>query len=189
MKCTCAKSGLGFRKWTSFPIAAGSGDNRFSNIPQEPGVYCLRALRMGEFDLATTIARYLESPLFDAVKAMGVASEKLFHDLGVGDGWGWKWYAKDAKKIEAMKTIMVNSDRVLSCPTLYIGCSTSLWDRISGLMEIRHVANHALWAFLHSGWPIELAFRVVTDCKGEEKRLKQAYRNQHDGQLAPFMNR
>src|SRR5260370_8030559 len=163
MNCNCASSGLGFSKWTPFKVAAGAENNRFSIIPQKPGVYCLRALRIGEYDQATTIARYLESPLFDALKAMGVASEKLFHDFELGDGWGWEWYAEDAKRIESMKTIKVGTDGILSCPILYIGCSTSLWHRISGLMEIRHVANHALWAILHSACPIELSFLVLTD--------------------------
>jgi hypothetical protein len=166
---------------------AGDG---FGSIPKKPGVYCLRAQRMGKYNPTKTIARYLESPLFAALQAMGDASEKLFNDSGLGTGWGWKWYANEAKQyMSGLDRIAVSTDGVLPCPILYIGRSSSLWHRVMQLMGIGHVANHPLWALLHSGWPIELAVRVVTDFKEEEHRLKLAYCNGHDGELAPLMKK
>ena len=166
-----------------------TGDG-FGDIPKKPGVYCLRTQRIGDYDQAATVARYLGSPMFAALQAMSNASEMLFNDCGFGQGWGWKWYADEAKqRLESMKAIAVDGDGSLLCPILYIGCSTSLWHRMKQLMEIGHVANHPLWALLYSRWPIELGIRITEDCKAVERQLKQAYRDAHNGQLAPIMKR
>ncbi len=188
MSCECRSTELGFRNWTPFQEAAWDGGQLFGTIPRKPGVYCLRALRIGENDQSAAIAKYLKSPLFAALRAMGNASEKLFNDCGFGEGWGWKWYAKEARdRLDSMKTIVVGSGGDLPCPILYIGCSSSLWHRIKQLMEIGHVANHPLWAQLDSGWPIDLAVRVTSNFKEAEGRLKNAFRKAHGGELAPMM--
>jgi hypothetical protein len=188
MRCECRVSGLDFTGWQRFQDAANVGNRGFGSIPADPGVYCIRAARCGETNPDKIIEAYRGSPLYAAFCRMGDASEDFFQRCHLGTEWGWKWYATYAdERLKRIRSITYDDGGQLTCLILYIGCSKSLQSRMRQLMDLEHTLNHPLWALLYSEWKLELAVQVADGYKGEEARLKQEYRNAHQGRLPPLM--
>jgi hypothetical protein len=180
-------TGFGFADWRRFQEAANDGDKGFGQIPRKAGIYCIRAARVGETNASKIIETYKQSPLYRAFATLFEFSDLFFDSCGFDRGWGWKWYTTDADRdVSKIESISIDAQGNLDCPILYIGCSKSLPRRMREMMYLGHTVNHPLWPLLCSGWVLEIASRPMEDCKGEEHRLKDAYRAGH-GRLPPLM--
>jgi len=182
-KCKCHTStALGFRDWKPFQECA---EERFETIPQEQGVYCFRIGKGDITKLKKIKSAFRESPLVTAFDKMRIVSEKvskasnqLFNDCGLGQEWGLKFpnYA------EALEYDLNGIDELPGndgCPILYIGASDSLRERIKNVMEWKHPLSVPLWAFLYSGWTIQVGVRSITDNWNEEAKIKREYKTDH----------
>src|SRR5262245_66083253 len=89
--CDCRTTALGFTTWEGLTSAAFAGGKVFGNVPQQRGVYCIRASTLGEKEPSKVIERYLQSPLYAALRTLHEASEVFFTSGGMAEGWGWKW--------------------------------------------------------------------------------------------------
>jgi hypothetical protein len=171
MHCKCQLSHGEFATWTRFQEIANTegGTCGFGDVTLEPGVYCIRVSRLGETDPDIIVQRYRDSQVYRALQTLYDASKHFFDSCGFGPAdWGWSGYVEDANKrlerLARVRGVIINGSGELHCPILYIGCSnSSLQRRMGESMWLAHTVNHPLWALLHSGWTLELAFRAVPD--------------------------
>lgn len=85
--------------------------------------------------------------------------------------------------------------RIGHCPVIYIGSAGTQrgsgntlegrYEEFSG----RHTAMYPIWVLLYFGWKLEFGWKKCEEPSLEEKRLKEKYRETHQGKIPALVER
>jgi hypothetical protein len=160
-----------------------------SVVPKTSGVYCLKCNKPGKLSELEAIASYRKSPYVKALRDHERAKRDFLEGVGIPPR------EEDA---DSSYIVIVNRlDRLLkvdlasgkACPVLYLGETNNLSRRLDELLHGGHTANHPVWALLLAGWPIDYGWYGVKSFKQTESQVKRDFKDRHEGQLPPLVER